>query len=106
MKIPDGRWTYRWTPQTNVALAALWNDARDRSALTEASDAIDTALAGDPTGVGESRFAAEDAAAYRGDVRVAFFGPLTVDFALSEDRREVTVFAIRRTRPGPTERRD
>ena len=81
-------------------------DARDREAITEANAAADAALEADPTEIGESRLALEDATRYAADVRVAFFGPLKVDFALSVPRREVTVFAIARTRPGPTERRD
>ena len=106
MRAPNRPWEVIWEPESEQTLLALWLDARDRAAITEASAAADAALAADPTGAGESRLAFEDAEQYRADVRTAFFGPLTVDFALSEAKREVTVTAVARTRPGPTERRD
>ena len=106
MKIPHDRWHYEWKPKAEEQLAELWNDARDRTTLTEASAAIDAALTEDPTAVGESRFAYEFVAARRIDLRIAFIGPLMIVFGLSVPERSVTVASVRRTRPGPTERRD
>ena len=106
MRAPVPPWRCVWRSEPKMALAALWNDARDRTALSEASAAVDAALERDPTDVGESRLALEDATRFRADIRVAFFGPLRVEFALSRLKREVTVTSVTRTRPGPTERRD
>ena len=106
MKIPHDRWHYEWKPKAEEQLAELWNDARDRTALTEASAAIDAALTEDPIAAGESRFPFEFVAARRIDLRIAFFGPLMIVFGLSVSERSVTVASVRRARPGPTERRD
>ena len=106
MRTPEEGWFYEWKPDAEKALAELWNDARDRAALTEASAAIDAALTGDPTGVGESRFSQDFVRSHRVDLRIAFFDPLMIVFGLSVPQRSVTVASVARTRPGPTERRD
>ena len=106
MTSPRDPWELQWRPAAEAALAELWLAARDRSALTEASAAVDAALSDDPTNVGESRLAFEDAEKFDGaDLRVAFFDPLTVLFGVSESRRSVTAARVSRTRPGPTGRR-
>ena len=106
MRTPKPRWRLKYEPKAERTMLALWLDARDRAAITEASADVDATLAADPRDVGESRLAFEDATGFRADVRVAFFGPLKVDFAFSEAKREVTVTSVARARPGPTERRD
>ena len=91
MKTPEPPWRYDWKPDATDMLTAIWLDARDRERLTEASAEIDAALGNDPSAVGESQFALEDVQRQRADVRLAFFGPLMVTFALSAPRREVMV---------------
>ena len=102
MRAPKRPWRYDWKPDATDMLTAIWLDARDRERLTEASAEIDAALGNDPSAVGESQFALEDVQRQRADVRLAFFGPLMVTFALSAPRREVMVTAVTRARPGPT----
>jgi hypothetical protein len=42
------RYTVVWTPRALDRLAKIWTQARDRQAVTDASDRLDVALRDDP----------------------------------------------------------
>jgi hypothetical protein len=67
--------TVVWQPSAQTTLAALWNQAQDRSALTKAADTIDAVLRVDPASQGEAR---------SGSFRVLFEPPLAVHFQVIE----------------------
>jgi hypothetical protein len=83
-------WTVEWTPSTLNDLADLWNKAPDRAAVTAAANAIDAALARDPTSQGEAR---------DGDTRILFVEPLVVLFEVDPANRHVRVFDVWRWPP-------
>ena len=81
--------TVVWKPEAERALAALWNVAPDRQAVTDAADMIDILLRTEPLEVGESRVA---------NVRILTVFPLSVYYDVREDDRLVAVWAVWRVR--------
>jgi hypothetical protein len=79
------KYTVTWKPDAERELAALWNNAADRQAVTDAANAIDKLLQTDPADVGESRS--------RG-TRITFVPPLGVRFVVQEQDRRVIVFSV------------
>ena len=70
------RYTVIWMPVALNHLAAIWNEAEDRNAVSAASNEIDRLLAVSPRGQGESR---------QGTVRVMFASPLGAEYEVIED---------------------
>jgi hypothetical protein len=66
-------------------LADIWIRADDRNAVAQAADALDNALARDPSTQGESR---------QPGVRVTFAEPLGINFEVNHDDRQVRVLAV------------
>jgi plasmid stabilization system protein ParE len=81
-------YTVIWKPFAERALTDIWTSSRDRSAVRDAADAIDSALRNTPYRVGESRAA---------NVRVVVASPLAVRYAVFEADRIVEVYAVWRT---------
>jgi hypothetical protein len=79
------RYTVLWSPVAEQRLAALWTDAVNRKAVTDAANAIDRQLANDPDELGESR---------SDGTRVLFVPPLGILFQVNEGDRMVTVLAV------------
>ncbi len=77
--------TVVWKPEAERRLATIWTDAEDRAAIARAADAIDSALAIDPEGVGESRSSAR---------RILLEPPLGVIYRLSTEDRMVIVLTV------------
>jgi mRNA-degrading endonuclease RelE of RelBE toxin-antitoxin system len=82
-------YTVLWQPSAEQELADIWSNAPDREAVADAADMADERLRRDPYAVGESRAGAK---------RVAFFGPLVIDFEVRDTARTVLVLRIRRSR--------
>jgi plasmid stabilization system protein ParE len=78
-------YTVVWTPVAEQELAAIWNSANDRAAVSTAANEIDLFLARKPRLCGESRGAA---------FRVTFAGPLGVEYEVFEDDRQVHVLTV------------
>jgi plasmid stabilization system protein ParE len=76
------KYTVVWQPLAKSQLAAIWNAAADRRAVTAAANELDRLLATDPMEVGESR---------SGDMRVEFVPPLGANFRVYEADRNVRV---------------
>lgn len=76
----------RWRRKALARLAAIWNAATDRNAVTAASHRIDQALIGDPHNHGESR---------PGHRRIMFEQPLVVVYRIDDATTVVTVLAVR-----------
>jgi plasmid stabilization system protein ParE len=74
-----------WRPSAEQQLAGIWTDARDKSAVTGAADAIDDELRKDPFALSESR---------QGSRRILVIPPLAVIFTVDKKRRRVTVLAV------------
>ena len=74
-----------WIPAAEDQLAEIWMAATDRNAVTQAADRIDTVLAANPLGAGESR-----ADRYR----VLIDLPLIVYYEVSEPDRRVRVLRV------------
>lgn len=74
-----------WVPAAESQLAAIWTNARDRNAVTRASDRIDRELRTDPQSKGESR---------PPGLRVLIDLPLVVYFEVSEPDRRVRVLRV------------
>jgi hypothetical protein len=88
------RFTVLWARSAERQLAQLWLNAGDRSALRDAADRLDAALAERADSLGESR---------SGDVRIAFAPPLAVEFEVLEKDRTARVLAVWSfTPPRPT----
>jgi hypothetical protein len=79
------KYTVAWKPAAERELAAIWNTAPDRQAVTDAANALDKLLQVDPEDVGESRAAG---------TRITFAPPLGVRFFVQEQDRKVVVFAV------------
>ena len=77
--------TVVWTPSALRELAALYNQASDKSAVTAASNSIDISLRDDPLSVGESR---------SGPTRILIEDSLRVSYDVSPDDCLVTVWAV------------
>lgn len=63
------KYTVVWRPFAERTLTNLWIDSKDRQAITNAADTMDTLLRNDPLSVGESR---DDG------VRLLYVAPLAV----------------------------
>lgn len=84
-------YTVVWQPTAEGQLAAAWVDAKDRRAVTRASDQIDTLLGFAPDRVGESRDAGR---------RVLVVLPLVATYEVEEGNKLVRVLRVRlRERP-------
>lgn len=79
------KFTVIWRPTALKRLAETWNSGPDRSAISAAANAIDSALKQDPLSQGESRF---------GNTRILIHDPLAVYFDVSVDDCLVTVWAV------------
>ena len=69
------KYTVIWQPKAQSALAAIWNIAEDRAAVTASADEIDRQLSLDPQNVGESR---------SGTTHITIIEPLTAYFRVDE----------------------
>ena len=85
-------YTVEWVPSAEQRLAQLWISAPDRQAVTDAANEIDFRLERDPLNEGESR---------SGVRRLLFVPPLAVYFDVDDDRHEVWVRVVWRTRSPP-----
>jgi hypothetical protein len=83
-------YTVLWTRTAEDELAALWLNAPDRRAVTEAAKAADEALHDDASMKGESRV---------GQVRILFIPPLGTEFKVVEDDRTVYVLTVWAPKP-------
>jgi plasmid stabilization system protein ParE len=79
------RFTVVWSPSASQDLADIWIRAGDRNAVARAADALDNALARDPSIQGESR---------QPGVRVTFAEPLGINFEVNHADRQVRVLAV------------
>ena len=77
-------WTVVWRPSAEQDLASVWLAAKDRAAVTRASDEIETVLRQVPELVGEVRF---------DTVRRVVVSPLGVEFEVIDQDRMVWVLA-------------
>ena len=77
--------TVVWRTDALERLAAIWNDATDRAAVSRTSNAIDAELQKDPFAVGESR---------QGRTRIWLPSPLGIFYDVSPDDCLVTVWAV------------
>ncbi|MCA9234449.1 MAG: hypothetical protein KDA44_03210 [Planctomycetales bacterium] len=68
----------KWTLAARDQLASIWMDHGNRSAVTEAANQLDAALAADAPNLGESR---------DGLARIAFAKPLVIQFVVLADVR-------------------
>jgi plasmid stabilization system protein ParE len=78
--------TVIWKPSAESKLAAIWNEATDRHAVTSAANAIDALLRAAPESSGESR---------DGMTRILIVAPLVVVYEVREDDRQVLVLSVR-----------
>jgi plasmid stabilization system protein ParE len=82
-------YTVAWKPSAENELAAIWNAAVDKNAVTRAAGAVDDLLRRDPPGQGESR---------SGQDRVILRKPLGVEYRVSESQQAVIVLRVWRYR--------
>jgi hypothetical protein len=75
-----------WTPDTENDLAALWNAATDRGAVTAATAWLDARLARDPIHLGQPWGSSVH--------RVAVRDPIGVEFEVIEDDKRVIVHGV------------
>jgi hypothetical protein len=80
------RVTLTYTPKALAELATLWLTARDKVAVTRASDHIEQELREDPDLKGEL---------VNGQLRKYVFPPLVFYFVVSPDDRRATVWSVR-----------
>ena len=79
------KYTVLWTPAAEEHLAAIWIDAPNRNAVTEAVNSMDSSLRNNPASQGESR---------HGSLRITFWPPLGVNFEVVQEDRTVYVVAV------------
>ena len=79
------KYTVLWAGEAEQRLAALWNKATNRQAITTAADAIDKQLNLDPETVGESR---------PDGTRILLVPPLGILFTVTELDRIVSVLTV------------
>ncbi len=77
--------TVVWRPAAEEKLAALWTEADNRQAVSEAANSIDSVLRADPLDSGESRV---------GNIRILTVPPLSVYYDVHEDDRLVAIWAV------------
>ena len=75
-----------WEPLAEQELAAIWNAAPDRNAVTAAASSLDRLLAHDPLRLGESRTSSVH--------RIAYHDILGVEYEVVEDDKLVIVHAV------------
>ncbi|QJW96752.1 hypothetical protein [Frigoriglobus tundricola] len=75
-----------WTSEAENDLAAIWNAAADRNAMTAASTWPDAHLVGDPLHFGEPWTSSVH--------RIAVRDPLGVEFEVIEDDKRVIVHGV------------
>lgn len=80
-------WQVVWIKEAEAELINLWIAGPDRASVTQAAEQIDEQLAINPVDFGESR---------QVDERIAFLGPLAVEFTIDLAMHQVFVFHIRR----------
>ncbi len=78
-------YTVTWKPAAIDKLAELWEEAVDRSVITEAANSIDALLSKSPDEIGESR---------QENTRFLFVAPLAIYFDVFTSDRRVSVWAI------------
>ena len=84
--------TVVWDPDAEQELIMLWLAARDRSAITAASHAIEQRLGNDPANEGESR---------PPGMRITFEPPLGIIFRVDESPYTVRILRVWRVRRRP-----
>jgi hypothetical protein len=75
-----------WPAEAENDLATIWNDARDRNAVTEASAWLDAQLTGDPLHFGEPWTSSVH--------RIAVSDPIGIEFEVIEDDKRVIVHGV------------
>lgn len=80
------RYQVLWGPVAEQLLAATWLAAPDRNAVARAAAWLDEQLARAPRNLGESRESPLH--------RVAFHGPLGIEFEVIEDDKRVVVQGV------------
>ena len=79
------KYTVCWRPTAERKLNEIWNEATDKSAVSQAADAIESEL--------QSR--ADSAGGSRGDeARFLTVAPLAIYFDVHEDDRTVDVWSV------------
>jgi hypothetical protein len=81
------KYTVVWKPAAENELAAIWNTASDRAAVTAAADAIEKSLRIDPVLRGETNTAT---------TRVMIESPLLVKYKIFDDDRLVRILTVQR----------
>lgn len=74
-----------WKRSAENDLASIWIAAANRQAITDAVEALEREAATNPLNLGESR---------EENTRVAFRGPLGIQFEVLDSDRLVTVLAV------------
>ncbi len=82
------KYTVTWRPSAARRLSEIWLEASERTAVTDASNSIDSLLALCPHDQGEERDLA---------TRILIVSPLAVVYEINEDDRRVTILSIRHT---------
>lgn len=85
------RYTVTWRPSAARRLSEIWLEASDRTAVTDASDSLDSLLALCPHEQGEGRDLAS---------RILIVTPLAVVYEINDDDRQVVVLSVRHTPHG------
>jgi hypothetical protein len=83
------KYTVLWVRRAEAKLAQIWNQAADRTDVTQAANTIDTELHADPDNCGESR---------PDNLRIFIVSPLAVTFRIEADDRIVRVIDVWRFR--------
>jgi plasmid stabilization system protein ParE len=78
-------YTVVWRPAAEEKLAAIWTEADDRRAITNAANSIDSMLRLNPLDVGESRLES---------IRILTVVPLSIYYDVHHDDRLVAIWAI------------
>jgi len=79
-------WTVIWQRSAELGLAAIWNEAKNKSMVTQAAHQLEQALSRNPMTFGESR---------AGLQRMAFEKPLCINFEVIPDDHKVIVISVR-----------
>ena len=80
------RYQILWGPIAEQLLAAIWLASSDRNSIAHAAAWFDVQLATNPLSLGESRSSSVH--------RVAFHGPIGIEFEVIEDDKRVIVRAV------------
>lgn len=79
------KYTVCWRPTAERKLNDIWNEAADKSAVSQAADVIESELRSRAANVGESR---------GDDTRFLSVTPLAIYFDVHEDDRTVDVWSV------------